>query len=770
MKKPLIASLYIYIFLLSPYSTSQELDINLLENLTPAQIELARSEFEKSNTIAEVAPRPVSESTVKVEYIESIDIPNKKFGYDYFSSAPTSISALGDLPLPNDYKISLNDQFSIILSGSKKAIFNLNVNLDGTILFPELGSISVVGETFKQVKTKLKNIIEQSYIGVQVDISLKNLSAKKISIVGAVKTPGTYLVNPFTTISSSLNYSGGISEIGTLRNIVLKRSNGDIFKLDLYDLLINGSRKNDITIESGDVIIVGSANQFVQIKGEVKRPRIYEILETDRLEDIISYALGFTPKANTKDIKITKLDINTALEISSNAESLDKSLKDVLSVSVYPIITKEDSKITVFGAVKEPGLYSLNDNKTLEDLINNVDFIDTYPWLAVLEQYDEVGLVNTITLFNLEDPSTFQGINLLENSRLFFLNSKSQSINDCSFEIGIDSNQENLYECPNEKSIKLINDYSLNINHQSKNYLMPVIGKFKLNRFIDLLGLDMNNVDTLATYISPLDDFIVEQDYRLLEVQSNKFHTVNFRSRKNDLINVKISGAIDYPGTYTLKPGSSLKDLYKQTGSFKQQAFLDAIIFKRESVKLRQIEAIEKNRQIILSSINQMEDSTLEKIQFISTLEKEINEDNLGRIAGDFRPDSLSVQDMILVDNDEIVIPYKSFTVSVFGEVNNPVSFEYNPKITISSAIEGAGGTTQFGDKSRMYIIKANGLIKKPGRNIFTRNVKLSPGDALVIPRKLPQENEVLKALLPYTKVVSDLAFTAAALDNLSRN
>ena len=123
------------------------------------------------------------------------------------------------MPLPNEYKISLNDQFTIILSGSKEAIFDLNVNLDGSILFPELGSISVVGETFQEVKTKLKNLIEQSYIGVQIDLSLKNLSAKKITIVGAVKTPGTYLVNPFSTISSALGYSGGISEIGTLRNI-----------------------------------------------------------------------------------------------------------------------------------------------------------------------------------------------------------------------------------------------------------------------------------------------------------------------------------------------------------------------------------------------------------------------------------------------------------------------------------------------------------------------------------------------------------------------
>ena len=144
-------------------------------------------------------------------------------------TAPTNISAVGDLPLPNDYKISLRDQFTVILSGSKDAIFNLNVKLDGTILFPELGAISVAGLSFQEVKEKLSQLIEQSYIGVNIDVSMQNLSAKKITIVGAVQTPGTYLVNPFSSITSALAYSGGISEIGSLRDIKLIRNNQEIF-------------------------------------------------------------------------------------------------------------------------------------------------------------------------------------------------------------------------------------------------------------------------------------------------------------------------------------------------------------------------------------------------------------------------------------------------------------------------------------------------------------------------------------------------------------
>ena len=155
----------------------------------------------------------------------------KKYGYDFFSSMPTSLSAVGDLPLPNDYKISLRDQFTIILSGSKDSKFNLNVNLDGTIFFPELGSVSVAGLTFKEVKSKLSQLINKAYVGVNIDVSLQNLSAKKITIVGAVDTPGTYLVNPFSTITGALAYSGGISEIGSLRDIKLIRNNKEIFSL-----------------------------------------------------------------------------------------------------------------------------------------------------------------------------------------------------------------------------------------------------------------------------------------------------------------------------------------------------------------------------------------------------------------------------------------------------------------------------------------------------------------------------------------------------------
>ena len=304
---------------------NQELDPSILSELTPEQIDSAMELYnltpadvpiqdlpEINETLVEAKSNVVADDNEKNEY---------KYGYDFFKSMPTSLAAVGDLPLPNDYKISLRDQFTIILSGSKDAIFDLNVKLDGTVLFPELGSVYVVGSTFREVKEKLTKMIEQSYIGVNIDVSLQNLSAKKITIVGAVKTPGTYLVNPFSTITGALGYSGGISEIGSLRDIKLIRNNGEIYSFDLYDLLIKGDRSNDITIEAGDTILINPASKFIEITGAVRRPAIYEVLEGETINNIVEYALGFTETANKTNISVSVLDLKAASIVTETIQS-----------------------------------------------------------------------------------------------------------------------------------------------------------------------------------------------------------------------------------------------------------------------------------------------------------------------------------------------------------------------------------------------------------------------------------------------------------------
>ena len=749
--------LFLALFLFPFYSFAQAIDPSILSQLSPEQIEMAKDAYaSKNSTDKSVEEIPVIDESLvtKKSSGDSNKIAGKKYGYDFFSSMPTSLTAVGDLPLPNDYVISLRDQFTVILSGSKDAIFNLNVKLDGTILFPELGSVSVVGLTFGEVKEKLSQLIAQAYIGVNIDVSLQNLSAKKITIVGAVITPGTYLVNPFSTITGALAYSGGISEIGSLRDIKLIRNNKEIFSFDLYDLLIKGNRTNDLTIQAGDTLLINAASQFVEITGAVKRPGIYEVLEGETINNLVDFALGFNPTANKSNISVSFLDLNKATVVKKNVDSLDQSLQNVLSVNVFNYVNEPSANILVQGAIEEPGFYDAIRYRKLPDLINDLKFIDVYPWLGVLEQFDENELIKSTILFNLNDSSTYSSVELLPNSRIYFAN-----IDARSFDVA-------------ETSRRLITEYELRLSHRQGNFRLPVYGKYSVSSFINLLGLDMSDVDEVATYVSPLKNIVINDNYKNMQYTAEKYNTVNFRSPDNDLIEVSIRGAVDFPGTYVLNDDATVQDLYQLIGNFKSQAYLEGIILTRQTIRERQLKSIQKSREelnkAILTSVQKGEN--IGDINVIRALSENIEPENLGRLAGDFSPNSKGSMNTILFDGDSIFIPKNPNAINVLGEVLNPIAFEYSKKLNIRSAINQAGGYQQYADKRRVYVIKANGIVEKANRNIFVRNIDIEPGDTIVVPRKIITNNPGIEALIPITQILSDLAFSAAALDNLSTN
>ena len=736
---------------------AQVIDSSIISQLSPEQIEMAKDVYEGQNSTdlsVEELPILVESLVVKDDINDADNVPSKKYGYDFFSATPTSLTAVGDLPLPNDYKISLRDQFRIILSGSKDAIFNLNVKLDGTILFPELGAISVVGLSFQEVKDKLSLLIEQSYIGVSIDISLQNLSAKKITIVGAVKTPGTYLINPFSTITGALAYSGGISEIGSLRDIKLIRKNKEFYSFDLYDLLIRGDRSKDLTIEAGDTLLVNAASQFVEISGDVKRPAIYEIKKGETLKDAIDFALGFNQTANRSNISVSFLDLKESSVVKKNINNLSQSLQNALSIEVFNYVSQDNSNVQVFGAVEQPGFYDIKKFKNLEVLIDNLNFVDVYPWLGILEQFDEDKLLKSTVLFSLNDPSTYKNILLMPNSKVYFAN-----IFDRSYSVS-------------ETTKSLISDYELIINHKQGNFRMPVYGEFTVSSFVDLLGLDMSDVDKKATYVSPLEDIVLNNDYKEMKFSAKKYHTVSFKSPTNNLISVKISGAVEFPGTYVLNDSSTVHDLFQLVGKFKSQAYLYGISLTREVIRERQLKSIQIAQDNLnkASLLNMQNEESFGQIDFIQKLSKTIDPVNLGRLAGNFSPESTTSFETILFDGDTIFVPKNPNSVIILGEVLNPVAIEYSKKITVQSAISKAGGFQETADRRRVYVIKANGMVQKVNRNIFVRNVNLEPGDSIVVPRKIIIQNSVLQTLIPYTNILSDLAFSAAALDNLSSN
>ena len=123
-----------------------------------------------------------------------------------------------------------------------------------------------------------------------------------------------------------------------------------------------------------------------------------------------------------------------------------------------------------------------------------------------------------------------------------------------------------------------------------------------------------------------------------------------------------------------------------------------------------------------------------------------------------------------MLNDDSIIIPKNPSAINVLGEVINPIAFEYTKKLNVKSAITNAGGYRDYAAKRKVYVIRANGMIEKVNRNIFVKNIDLEPGDTIVVPRKIITNNPGIEALVPITRILSDLAFSAAALETLSNN
>ena len=730
------------------------------------------------------------ESDEKVDEISQEDDPINIFGFDYIQRTPKSITSTSDLPIPNDYVLSLGDTLRVILTGNKKDSFLLTIGLDGSILFPELGVVNVFGNSLFEAKKKIEDLIDVSYVGTSVSISLQEIAAKKINILGAVKNPGTYIVNPFSTISSSLAYSGGFEDYASLREVTLIRDEKKIV-FDLYDLLIFGNRSNDVNIQQGDTLLVKSTNNLIEVIGDINRPFIYEYKSNETIKDVIGFALGLTNVANPKKIALRYLDKNSAkfkiseINILSDNPSMS-SFSNPVELIVFPVESSPEFKIKVSGPIENQGFFDVPETGLLSDIIGQLKFTSNVnPFIGVLQRENES------RLFSLLDEDT-QEIHLEENSEIFFFDRNSNMLSESlkSFEEKLsdnfsesgESDESDINLIYNElkndigieggltfNSLKLINDYKLEIKYDNFIIDFPFYGKTNALEIVKYLGLSTDGVDFNNTsYLSPLGDYSLIGSLNDLSFKAEKFNSLSLSVLNDNAIRVKISGEVPYPGTYLLSSNGTLAKLYSKAGGVKSTADGTTTIFTREAIREKNLRELEVAREsineymLINSDINN-------NPNILALLNTEVDDYALGRISGDFSVNSELVESFLLEDGDEVFVPKKIRIVSVIGEVMNPSSFLYDPDMSFKSLVDLAGGYKQTALKRSAYVIRSSGEVIRSSNNIFQRSIKILPGDTIVVPPNFKSGGLIIETIAPITSILSNLAFSAAALDNLRK-
>ena len=227
-----------------------------------------------------------------------IDDKNPKpFGYNVFANAPTTFAPNVDIAVPDDYIIGVGDTLKIQVYGKENLDYELAVSREGEIVIPQLGPFSVSGMTFTEMKEFLASDIKNKILGVEVIVTLAELRSLRVFVLGDAYKPGAYVLNSLSSITHALFAAGGINDIGSLRNIQLKRAGKLVTTLDLYDLLVYGDSSNDLLLQSGDVVFVAPLGQQVTVAGEVRRPAIYELKGSEKFKDAVNMAGGLLPSA-----------------------------------------------------------------------------------------------------------------------------------------------------------------------------------------------------------------------------------------------------------------------------------------------------------------------------------------------------------------------------------------------------------------------------------------------------------------------------------------
>ena len=299
----------------------------------------------------------------------------KQFGYDIFNKVPLTFAPVTDAPVPSNYVIGPGDTVNILFFGKKSIDLSQQVTRDGNLEIPELGPVSVVGLTFSELKANINERIANQMIGVKASISLGELRSIRVFVLGNVKKPGSYTVNSLATLTNAILASGGITRIGTLRDIQLKRNGKIISHFDLYDLLLRGDTSSDRRLLPGDVVFVPPIGSTVGVLGEVRRPAIYELKEDRKnLSAIIVASGGATPNAKTTSVMIksvNSIDGISATQVNLTTErGKAHQLKDGDMIHLVPVMEyNQDGFVTLAGEVQKPGVYIISPDETLTSVI-----------------------------------------------------------------------------------------------------------------------------------------------------------------------------------------------------------------------------------------------------------------------------------------------------------------------------------------------------------------------------------------------------------------
>lgn len=579
-----------------------------------------------------------------------------RFGMNMFDSKISTFAPVDNMPVPENYILGPDDALVVQLYGKETGKQSLRIGRDGLVQLDDVGPVQLAGLNFSDAAALIESQISSTKIGVNAAVSMGQLRTINIFIAGEARFPGMYAVSAMTTVTQALFVAGGVSEIGSLRQIEVKRHGNNIGQFDLYDLLLRGNNQQDIHLQHGDVVFVAPVNALVEVDGEVNRSAIYEIKPGEKIADVLKMAGGTKSTAHLKSVALERVNKDN-LKVLNNIDltqggDLAIPMQDGDQLRVAAISNRIENEVVLVGAVVRPGRYAYREGMQLNDIIRGVwsDLLPTVDldYLLVLREINPRGDVDVLQL-NLADTL---GLNSQALARPFVLQprdvvvvfhqgiEKSEKLEksdkfdmtdsikfDDSFK-AVFSDSEFLNDSPSLTRQQMLQPILDKLRKQSTSQMplsiASVFGEVKVpgeypiasNASVKDLLIAAGGVKDSAYlpraelsrydgHSSSSSQMIVSNlNVNLLELDTNPAQNVALQSR--DRLNVlampdwsvsrtiKITGEVRFPGTYQLSKGETMSQLIERAGGFTDYAFPFGAVFTRE--KIQQREQTEYNR------------------------------------------------------------------------------------------------------------------------------------------------------------------------------
>ena len=554
-------------------------------DLAPAEIKeglekLKKKERAPEAVLPEEAPLP-KEATPLEEVTEEAEISKPKtpktfpgrlpvFGQQLFSAGPASFTPPSNMPVTADYIIGPDDSIVVQLWGRINEQYTLTVQRDGSIQFPQIGTIQVAGLTYKQLQDCIKREAE-AITGVNVNVTMGKLRSITIFVVGSVKKPGAYTVSAFDTILNALIYARGPDALGSMRNIELRRRNKTVTTFDLYDLILKGDSSKDMRLEPGDIIFAPKAETVVAVGGDVRAPAFYELKKDKSLLNALKLAGNIKPSAYSEQIQIQRYLENReriVLDMSLNELKKEKrpfTLQDGDVVRVFPVVKEDTNAVYLFGNVMRPGKYEYSPEMRIADIVKAEDIKpETYFPYALIKRYNPPEMSAELVPFKLGEALLKH--NMKENVSLQ-PGDEIHIFNKWTFEdkpyVSIAGEVRKPGTCLYEKGMR-VRDALFRTGGLTLDASMGPVNIFRTNP--ETMEVSMLVVDLAGAMDRQEDDNILLQDKDSIVVHSIR----EYQPEKK----VTIAGEVENPGEYPLAEGMTIRDIVFAAGNLKESAYI----------------------------------------------------------------------------------------------------------------------------------------------------------------------------------------------------